>query len=302
VAVPITIAFGLAACGGAAAPSKPPDPFHPLTTSTTSSTDNTSPSTNPQGVSSGNYTNIGTETVSLDPGSGGGQAVLSYSIGSPVVAANPPKAAAQVFSACDMQTATLTGQSVFVPGSLTITFQGGPYASQVHVNGGDIGSLANESLVGGANLADGVLAEAVAVNGQWSCGDSTGGLVNGSSGFEATISPGQSVTYPIWVIAENALNNGTPTFSQTANPDWAFTGNTVTGGLPDAISASGPHAFVCSTDPNAQQEVSLFASPPFTMTPTRGQPLSCTAPPGAGGASSGTAPTGPAPQISRHGA
>ena len=78
----------------------------------------------------------------------------------------------------------------------------------------------------------------------------------------------------LWVISPEIVNNDTPTFKASANPDWSFDGQTISG--PNTVvSVSGPHAVSCGS----QDLISLFATPPITYSfVSGGDPVVCNAP------------------------
>jgi hypothetical protein len=259
----LSVGLLAAACGS---PSTPSARNAPASSKQTSSTTKAPSTPGPK------YTSIGTLTVPLTEGTGGGTASLTYSIGKPVVGSTPPAGASTALSACDVQ--GTTRGSVYIPGKVKVTFGGGPYAEQLELRGGDTVSGPGNNAASANDVQ--ALREAIDVSGTWSCG--TGGtLVTGSNGFLVTFQPGQSMTFPLWVFAIFAVNNQTPTFEPSANASWSFAGYTVST-LSGAKSGSGPNAYVCApTTSTAAVSVSLFASPPFALT-FGGQETTCTSP------------------------
>jgi hypothetical protein len=145
-----------------------------------------------------------------------------------------------------------------------ITFKGGPLSEQVILESGDITAASSGWPQGGNDfITNGELLEALEVNGNWGCGSEGGeGISDGS--LSVTMKPDQTVTFPMWVMAVDAINNNTPTFSAAGNPDWAFTGSTIVNQAGSSVtSAFGPHAMNCG---NSFPEIGLFVTPPFGYT------------------------------------
>jgi predicted small secreted protein len=236
----------------------------------------TSPASEPTTTEAPSYQYIGEITLPVPQGSGGGVETIAYSIGSPIVSENPPAEATDIPAACD-QTYQGSGTNVWVPGQITVRAQAGPYAAEIGIAGGDIvGSDVYDGAVaqGGADLTNGLLAEAVESGGQWSCGEDSGGtdsVDSGSPTFDVSLKSGQAATFPIWVVGFDVVDNSAPTFSAAMNIDWIFNGFTSLSGENLQISSvSGPHAVQCSTPEytGSVSGVSLFGTPPFTYRTT----------------------------------
>ena len=210
----LTILFLLGGCSSASNPSsigsQPPMPPKSKT-STTPSTTTTTSTTTPGPA----YQTIGGFNATLAQGLGGGSVTITYELGQPIINNQAPSAAADLVSACSISD---TMGTVWIPGQVSVEFHGGPYSQQITFGPGTDIQHAN-GLVG-ANLSDGELLEAVQAGGQWYCGGPED--TSSNSGFELNMNPSETETLPMWVVAVSAVNNTTPNFSESANPDWSF--------------------------------------------------------------------------------
>lgn len=251
------VAALLAACGS----DSPEGGSRPTTAPTSMVPPTSAPTTTTAPVT---YTTIGTLVFAVTKSTGGGTASLTYSVGKPITGDAPPPAASAALSSCDIGTLTTRG-SIYVPGDVQVTFEGGPYPEKLSLRGGDITGAAastNEHTV---------LREAIDVDGSWSCGQTHGLVVTGSGAYEVTFDPNQRSTFPVWVFAIGGINNEAPTFNAATNIAWSFTGATLSVGPGAKKSGSGPHVYTCgltgigSVASPTTLRVSLFGSPPLTL-------------------------------------
>ena len=197
------------------------------------------------------------------------QLTVAYSIGSLVdsdTAGDVPAGAVPAVQACGASmNPSYDDRNVYVPGQVTITFEG-PLTTSIEINpAGDLEDL------GGLTTLDEELSEAVNVDGTWECGDQNALNVN--------MSNGQSLVMGLWVFGQ-VLSNTYTSLSQTQVPEWAFSGQVAcdySDGCPETMTVtfSGPHATPgCIIDnPNVAVNfgtpgsggISLFGSPPFTL-------------------------------------
>jgi hypothetical protein len=217
---------------------------------------------------------IGTLVVALAaPGSG--TVRLAYSVVTPPIAplAYPtPKWAEPALDACgDRQSkgnvAVLARVSVTLHGSWSNGQVSGGFVTTANPIGfGDISSPVD--MPGGA-VVDAL--QEVTYASTWACGESD--FAPGNEDLPLPSNSQTSFVLPMVVIAESAINPASPRFNPSANPEWAFTGTTISGRV---VSGSGPHAFVCGDGP---PEISLFATPPFDIpNPAGGGQISCHSP------------------------
>jgi hypothetical protein len=211
---------------------------------------------------------MGSIVETINPGFGGGTLTANFSVGAPVTG-TPPSEAGQAAGACNVHAGPGT---VYIPLAVTDTLTSGSTTVTAPFESGTP-THSNTPLVGGSPLVNGIF-EAGNLGGSWAC---VGGSSNTTPPPQGTFAPQQGVTENIWIIAPGVVNNTTPTFTASANPDWgllpAADGNSNT-----LVSVSGPHTMVCGNAGLTSQYFSLLAAPPVTMQLNDGSSLSCRAP------------------------
>ncbi|MHB8492796.1 MAG: hypothetical protein ACYDA6_11375, partial [Solirubrobacteraceae bacterium] len=112
-----------------------------------------------------------------------------YRVG-PLLYSNEGSPPEEVLAACNITNSTVIASSVFARGQVTIAYQEGTLPTEVVV-----GSLASVQEVNNRDLGDVV---AFSAGGKWSCN---------STSFVLHFQPGESQTFPIWIIAAGVLSN-----------------------------------------------------------------------------------------------
>ena len=179
--------------------------------------------------------------------SGGGSVTGRYSVGLPVTFSDPGAPPTGVLDACGLDSSTATDTSVYVPGEITVTYSG-TIPMAIPVAAGDITALSVrrvDQAVGGND-------------GSWIC---SGPVSGNDTVLTYNLSPGQSITRPIWVLLTEVLTNDAPNFVPSQHFDIAFTGSgigTPGPGIGATInSATGPHAMSCDEDGAEPRRTSL---------------------------------------------
>jgi hypothetical protein len=141
----------------------------------------------------------------------------------------------EVLSACPGASESV-GNAAFAQGEMIATYSEGSVAFQVSLNGK--GSMAG---VGSSNLA-------LHTSSGWTC--------SGEEITQLTFQPGQSATFPFWIINGEALTNARPRLSQAELNRVAL--NLKPFGAweheqPTSITVSGPQAVTCESEQGEQR-------------------------------------------------
>jgi len=131
----------------------------------------------------------------------------------------PPQAP---LAACDDDYSTGIASSVFARGEATITYEEGtlPYEFDVFASG--LGSIIPFK-----------------VDGAWEC-TGTGGI--------ATFEPGETQTFPFWIVASGMLSNAEPNINWAEVDTWAISGVNAGVGVGNGVGVKqmrGPGAVAC---------------------------------------------------------
>ncbi len=186
----------IAGCGSSGAPDARP--------TTTSASNATAPS--PE------YSPIGTIAIDYAPGA---TLTIEYSLGSMINATSDgaiPPAAEDAYQACEQG---LEGNTlVYVPGQVTVSFSG-PNPTRVSIEPSNDDADLSGPDSSGLGFFD------ILVNGSWVCGGV--GSQTETAVDALTLSGGQSVTMPFWIVA-SVLSSSYPTLTPDQVPGWAFVG------------------------------------------------------------------------------
>lgn len=180
-------------------------------------------------------------------------------------AAAPP---ADLLDACDLNNSSTIAASGFVPGEMTMSYTRGTLPLTINfeqVGSGNIG--ANSPPVPQVVLA-------INDNGRWDCGAAA---QNGTTYQPLTFAVAQTATYPIWLVALNAISNAQPTLSQQVlNVMPLSTVPVIAGNTEIVATVSGPTAATCDSQSDGVRHWLLpFAQLPFRQAGGYLNPLSC---------------------------
>ena len=235
--VALSVAVILGGCGSAQTTVGTSPPASPGVVATTHAAATPAPS-----EPGGPLHEVGTMTETDDKGTA---VHLQYQLGplgySPAVVA--PTA---VLEACHEDYATTIAQTAYSRGQMSVSYTEGSLPTEIALGAdGAISGTSTATKWSGSVAYD--------VEGQWKC------PANEEAGTSVTFQPGETKTFPLWVLS-SGLSNAQPKFTSTVIDGWEFTGVTI-GDSPMEVTTSGPNAGKCEN----KDVLMLYAKLPFSI-------------------------------------
>jgi hypothetical protein len=207
-----------------------------------SPTTSTAAAPSPTAEPGGSLRYVGTISQSNSEGTG---ISSKYSLGH-LVYVPPPT---PVLEACNAASAETTAQTAYARGQVVVSYTHGSLAQDIELVPGEVViSTSKDAPWQGTVAFD--------VAGQWRC-DGTGE----ESGINVSFQPGETKTFPFWVLAQ-VLSNASPHVNPAVAEAWKFNASGITIGTSrPTVTTSGPHAGSCENE----DVLMLYARLPFSV-------------------------------------
>jgi hypothetical protein len=151
-----------------------------------------------------------------------------------------------VLEACHENYTSTIPQMGYSRGQMTVSYTEGSLPAEIALG-------ANGAVLGISTASKWSGSVAYDVEGQWKC------PANEEAGTSVTFQPGETKTFPMWVLS-GGLSNAQPRFSPAVMNGWEFTGVTV-GTNPMEVTTTGPNAGRCES----RDVLMLYAKLPFSI-------------------------------------
>ncbi len=185
---------------------------------------------------------VGTISQSNSEGTG---VSSKYSLGH-LIYVPPPT---PVLEACKAASAETTVQTAYARGQVVVSYTHGSLAQDMELVPGEVVATTSKDAPWHGIVA-------FDDEGQWKC-DSTGE----ESDINVTFQPGETKTFPFWVLAQ-VLSNASPHVNPAVAEAWKFNASGITIGTSrPTVTSSGPHAGSCENE----DVLMLYARLPFSV-------------------------------------